>query len=147
MSQRLERAARRARRRPGANNPMSRSRPDRVAAWAFVLGIFLILLAATTSARRQRRRAGAPAAGAPAPVAGAPPRPSSASASCSEGSTGPDVRTLQAILQARDYGALKATGIFDEPTDGRGEALPARGRASASTASSGPQTRPRAAWR
>ena len=28
---------------------MARSRPDRVAAWAFVLGIFLILLAATTS--------------------------------------------------------------------------------------------------
>jgi hypothetical protein len=30
-------------------NPVSRSRPDRVALWAFGLGIFLILLAATTS--------------------------------------------------------------------------------------------------
>ena len=70
MSDRRSSAAvrpRRAQRAADDNRRSSGSRPDRVAAWAFVLGIFLILLAATTShgdtggagvARRQGRRAG-----------------------------------------------------------------------------------------
>ena len=37
------------RRRPTTSGPLGGSRPDRVAAWAFLLGVFLILLAATTS--------------------------------------------------------------------------------------------------
>jgi rare lipoprotein A (peptidoglycan hydrolase) len=33
-----------------------------------------------------------------------------------EGSVGPDVETLQAILRARGYGPLERTGTFDGPT-------------------------------
>ena len=51
---------------------MSRSRPDRVAAWAFVLGIFLILLAATTSRGDTGGALVPPPPGATGPVAGAP---------------------------------------------------------------------------
>jgi hypothetical protein len=112
VSQRLERQRAASRRRPVANNPMARSRPDRVAAWAFVLGIFLILLAATTS-RGESGGAGVPAPPATAPALGAPADAELGERVLREGSTGSDVRTLQAILRSRDYGSLKPTGVFD----------------------------------
>jgi hypothetical protein len=114
VSQRLERQRAAARRRPVANNPMARSRPDRVAAWAFVLGIFLILLAATTS-RGESGGAGVPAP-ATAPAPGAPADTELGERVLREGSSGADVLTLQAILRARHYGSLKPTGVFDSLT-------------------------------
>jgi rare lipoprotein A len=101
-----------ARRRAAANNPMGRSRPDRVAAWAFLLGIFLILLAATTSTGASGG-AGLPA---PAPAAQAPARAELGERTLREGSIGSDVRTLQAILDARRYGPVKVSGTFDAAT-------------------------------
>ena len=136
MSQRpLERARAAARRRSAADNSMSGSRPDRVAAWAFVLGIFLILLAATTS-RGESGGADAP------PPSRRRPRPAPAASAelgertLSAGSTGPTSRTLQAILQARGLRRRsRRPGVFDAAHGGRGEALPARGRPRAPTAS------------
>ncbi len=95
---------------------MARSRPDRVAAWALLLGIFLILLAATTS---RGETGGSQVSGAPgglAPDSSAPAGAELGERTLQEGSAGPDVRTLQAILRARHYGALKSTGIFDSAT-------------------------------
>jgi putative peptidoglycan binding protein/rare lipoprotein A (RlpA)-like double-psi beta-barrel protein len=116
VSQRLERQRAAARRRPVANNPMSRSRPDRVALWALALGIFLILLAATTS-RGETGGSQVPApATSPAPDGPAPSAAELGERTLQEGSTGPDVRTLQAILRARHYGDLKPTGTFDSAT-------------------------------
>ena len=95
---------------------MSRSRPDRVAAWALLLGIFLILLAATTS-RGDTGGAGALAPPvATTPDAGAPSAAELGERVLQQGSTGADVRTLQAILRARHYGDLKPTGVFDSTT-------------------------------
>jgi rare lipoprotein A (peptidoglycan hydrolase) len=90
---------------------MARSRPDRVAAWALLLGIFLILLAASTSQGET--------GGSSLPQPPAPQEPASAELGervLQEGSTGSDVGTLQAILRARDYGDLKLTGTFDAAT-------------------------------
>jgi hypothetical protein len=115
VSQRLERQRAAARRRPVANNPMARSRPDRVAAWALALGIFLILLAATTS-RGETGGAQVQVPKAVAPDGRAPSVAELGERTLQEGSTGPDVRTLQAILRARDYGALKLTGVFNTAT-------------------------------
>ncbi len=95
---------------------MARSRPDRVAAWALLLGIFLILLAATTSRGDTGGSPGSPSPAADAPDVGAPSAAELGERVLEEGSTGPDVRTLQAILKARHYGALKPTGIFDAAT-------------------------------
>jgi peptidoglycan hydrolase-like protein with peptidoglycan-binding domain len=78
-----------------------------------VLGIFLILLAATTS-RGQSGGAGVPAPAGTAPVTS--PDAELGERVLGEGSSGADVRTLQAILRARDYGSLKATGVFDALT-------------------------------
>jgi hypothetical protein len=92
---------------------MARSRPDRVAAWALLLGIFLILLAATTS---RGDTGGSQAPPPPAADVGVPADAELGERVLQEGSTGPDVGTLQAILKARHYGALKPTGIFDAAT-------------------------------
>ena len=85
-------------------------RPDRVAAWAFVLGIFLILLAATTSNGESG------GVNLPAPAAENAPAAELGERTLTVGSTGADVRTLQVILAARDYGELEVTGTFDAPT-------------------------------
>ncbi|HZO60694.1 MAG TPA: peptidoglycan-binding protein [Solirubrobacterales bacterium] len=141
MSQRrLERQRAAPRRRPVANNPMARSRPDRVAAWALLLGIFLILLAATTS-RGETGGSQAPAAPpATGPAAGAPAAELGERV-LQQGSEGADVRTLQAILRARDYGDLKLTGAFDAAT---ADAVKRFQREAGLTVDGivGPQTRP-----
>jgi hypothetical protein len=103
----------RGRRSPTYNSPPG-GRPDRVAAWAFVLGIFLILVAATTS------RGDSGGASIPAPAQPAPAQPVGQAQLgervLREGSEGPDVRTLQSILDARGYGRLETTGTFDAAT-------------------------------
>jgi putative peptidoglycan binding protein/rare lipoprotein A (RlpA)-like double-psi beta-barrel protein len=88
-------------------------RPDRVAAWAFALGVFLILLAATTS---NGQSGGVAVPAAPDKPDGEAPGAELGERTLTVGSTGPDVRTLQAILAARDYGELEVTGTFDAPT-------------------------------
>ncbi len=131
---------RRAPARRRTYNPVSRSRPDRVALWAFGLGIFLILLAATTSNGQSG------GANLPAPPA-AEKAPGQVEAELGErtlttGVTGADVSTLQAILHARRYGPLKVTGTFDAPT----AAAVKRFQEEAGLAVDGvvgPQTRPR----
>ena len=117
MDRRLER--RRAlngspRRRPPAHNSSSGSRPDRVAAWAFVLGIFLILLAATTSHGDTGGAPAPPSAGSETPAQ--PGAPELGQRVLSRGATGDDVATLQRILRAKRYGPPTANGTFDEPT-------------------------------
>jgi peptidoglycan hydrolase-like protein with peptidoglycan-binding domain len=120
---RLERrraAPRTLRRRPPTYNPLSSSRPDRVAAWAFGLGVLLILLAATTS--HGETGGAAPPAG-PGPVAGLGGPPGSGQELqlgerlLSAGASGSDVWTLQLILAARGYGPPNATGFFDRVTE------------------------------
>ena len=88
---------------------MPRSRPDRVAAWAFALGVFLILVAATTS----RGESGGATAPPPAPAPATAEQAQLGERTLSEGSAGPDVETLQAILRARGYGPLERSGTFD----------------------------------
>jgi hypothetical protein len=89
-------------------------RPDRVAAWAFAMAVFLILVAATTS------RGESGGASVPQPPAPAPDRTATKAQlgerTLSEGSEGPDVRTLQSILSARGYGDVETTGRFDSAT-------------------------------
>jgi hypothetical protein len=104
-------ARRSARRRP-AQNSLSGSRPDRVAAWALALGILLILLAATTS----HGMTGGTATPTGQPVAG-PAVPELGQRVLSKGATGEDVRTLQQILRSRKYGPLTVTASFDDPTE------------------------------
>jgi peptidoglycan hydrolase-like protein with peptidoglycan-binding domain len=83
-----------------------------VAAWAFLLGIFLILLAATTS-HGETGGAGAPQAGQPA----GPAPLQLGQRVLTRGTIGEDVRTLQQILRSRKYGTLSLTGSFDDATE------------------------------
>ncbi len=132
---------RRASTRKRSYNPVSRSRPDRVALWAFGLGIFLILVAATTSNGQSG------GVDLPAPPAAKAPAPEAVEAELGErtlgsGAAGPDVATLQSILEARRYGPLKVTGTFDAST----EAAVKRFQQEAGLEVDGvvgPQTRPR----
>jgi len=113
-------------------------RPDRVAAWAFLLALFLILVAATTS----RGETG----GAPLPAVPAPSQPAVdaqlGERVLSEGAEGPDVRTLQLILAARDYGRLARTGVFDARTTAAVKEFQ-REAGLAPDGVVGPQTRPK----
>ena len=130
---------RRAPARRRSYNPVSRSRPDRVALWAFGLGVFLILLAATTS--------NGASGGATVPVPPASQAPPPLEVELGErtlgvGSSGEDVRTLQAILEARRYGPVEVSGTFDAAT----EAAVKRFQKDAGLAVDGlvgPRTRPR----
>jgi peptidoglycan hydrolase-like protein with peptidoglycan-binding domain len=103
-------ASRPVRRRPPAYNSLSSSRPDRVAAWAFLLGVLLILIAATTS----HGDTGGAAPLQPPQGQGAPQL---GQRLLSNGASGSDVTTLQSILTAKGYGPLAPTGIFDAPTE------------------------------
>lgn len=80
------------------------------------MAVFLILVAATTS------RGESGGASAPQPPAPAPERTATKAQlgerTLSEGSEGPDVRTLQSILTARGYGDVETTGRFDSTTAG-----------------------------
>jgi peptidoglycan hydrolase-like protein with peptidoglycan-binding domain len=78
------------------------------------MAVFLILVAATTS-RGDSGGAAVPAApGAPAP--GSVAKAQLGERELGAGSEGPDVRTLQSILEARDYGPLEVNGRFDAAT-------------------------------
>jgi Putative peptidoglycan binding domain/Lytic transglycolase len=101
------RSARRPQQQPAARAP----RPDRVAAWAFLLGIFLVLLAATTS---NGQSGGAGVMPAPDRAAGAEQL---GTRYLKLGATGDDVRTLQRILRARGFGRVPVSGVFDGATD------------------------------
>jgi Putative peptidoglycan binding domain/Lytic transglycolase len=113
LDRRLDRRApvRNARRKPPNNLG---SRPDRVAAWAFLLGIFLILLAAATAHGATGGAAAPPDA---QPISTGPTPPELGQRVLAKGAFGTDVETLQRILRAKQYGALAVTGAFDEPTE------------------------------
>jgi peptidoglycan hydrolase-like protein with peptidoglycan-binding domain len=112
------------------------SRPDRVAAWAFALGIFLILLAAATS---HGATGGAPAPPVVDPTS--PDAPELGQRVLAKGALGPDVETLQRILRARGYGALAVDGAFDDATE-RAVRRFQRDAGLAADGIVGPQTRP-----
>jgi hypothetical protein len=119
LDRRLDRrrAPARSQRRRNEYSSLSGSRPDRVAAWAFVLGVLLILLAATTS-HGQTGGAGA-STGTPAGAAGpiGATAPELGQRVLAAGASGADVTTLQRILLAKGYRPLSATGTFDAATD------------------------------
>jgi peptidoglycan hydrolase-like protein with peptidoglycan-binding domain len=80
------------------------------------MAVFLILVAATTS-RGETGGASVPAANPPAQQpAGGVTRSQLGERVLNQGSDGPDVRTLQSILDARGYGPLEVTGQFDAAT-------------------------------
>jgi putative peptidoglycan binding protein/rare lipoprotein A (RlpA)-like double-psi beta-barrel protein len=118
LDRRLDRrrAPARSPRRRTEYSSLSGSRPDRVAAWAFVLGVLLILLAATTS-HGQTGGSGTPGA-KPAGILGpiGATTPELGQRVLSPGAAGTDVATLQRILLARGYRPLSATGSFDAAT-------------------------------
>jgi hypothetical protein len=98
---------------------MPGQRPDRVAAWAFALGIFLILVAAATS----QGETGGAQAPVPPGIQGPADRLSPAAEQqlgtryLKLGAVGEDVRTLQRILRARGFGRVAPTAVFDGATD------------------------------
>ena len=119
--------------------PQSSSRPDRVAAWAFMLGILLILLAATSS-HGETGGAGAPAV-EPLPAVGAAPQ--LGQRVLGKGAAGEDVTTLQRILRAKGYAtaALVASGTFDDATEQAVRSFQ-RGAGLSVDGIVGPETRP-----
>ena len=137
------RAARSVRsRRSQTHNSSPGARPDRVAAWAFALAIFLILVAATTS-HGESGGASVPQPAAPAAGAAGATRPQLGERMLQRGQRGPG-RAHAAVDPATPAATatLSATGRFDEPRPPRCGASSAR-PACEPTASSGPQTRPK----
>jgi putative peptidoglycan binding protein/rare lipoprotein A (RlpA)-like double-psi beta-barrel protein len=116
VERRLERrrTAASAPRRPPIRRPSPGARPDRVALWAFGLGVVLILLAATSSNGDTGGVAAPPPASTPAP---APATAELGQRTLGTGASGEDVRTLQRILRAKGYGRIAATGTFDATTE------------------------------
>jgi rare lipoprotein A (peptidoglycan hydrolase) len=119
------------------------SRPDKVAAWAFLLGVFLILVAATTSNGATTGGA-APPGQDDADARSTSPLPLSQQlgrAQLSGGTSGDAVRTLQRILNLKGYGPIAETGTFDDDTK---QAVERFQRASGLAVDGvvGPQTRP-----
>jgi peptidoglycan hydrolase-like protein with peptidoglycan-binding domain len=80
-----------------------------------VLGIVLILLAATSS----NGQTGGTSSPTAKPVAVSPqgPAPELGQRVLGRGSSGSDVETLQSILRARGFGQVQASGQFDDTTD------------------------------
>jgi peptidoglycan hydrolase-like protein with peptidoglycan-binding domain len=76
------------------------------------MGIFLILVAATTS----RGESGGAALPLPPGSGHAGNEAQLGERVLRLGSLGPDVHTLQAILRSRDYGPVKLSGTFDQAT-------------------------------
>jgi rare lipoprotein A (peptidoglycan hydrolase) len=103
-----------------------------------VLGILLILLAATT-AHGETGGAGAPPQEDQTPTG--PAAPQLGQRVLSKGAAGEDVTTLQQILRSRRYGTLTVTGSFDELTE---QAVKNFQRSAHLTVDGivGPQTRP-----
>jgi len=130
-----------ARRRSSAYGYVSGSRPDRVAAWALVLGVFLILLAATTSHGETGGNALPPDGATP----GTGPSQGAAvqlgDRLLSMGSSGDDVRTLQSILRSTRNGPVPINGVFDAATAAAVESFQ-RSAGLVVDGVVGPQTRP-----
>jgi rare lipoprotein A (peptidoglycan hydrolase) len=103
-----------------------------------VLGILLILLAATTS-HAETGGAGAPPQAGQTPTG--PAAPQLGQRVLGKGAAGEDVTTLQQILRSRKYGTLTVTGSFDELTE---QAVKNFQRSAHLTVDGivGPQTRP-----
>jgi len=101
------------------------------------MALFLILVAATTS-RGASGGASVPAAPGPDRVV---TKTQLGERVLSEGSEGPDVRTLQSILEARGYGPLEVTGRFDAATASAVRRFQAEAGLQADGVV-GPQTRP-----
>jgi hypothetical protein len=114
------------------------SRPDRVAAWAFGLGIFLILLAAATS-QGQTGGAGTPPSTEQVPAGQAAPE--LGQRVLAKGAVGGDVETLQRILRAKGYGVPAVNGAFDDWTEQAVERFQ-RNAGLAVDGVVGPETRP-----
>jgi rare lipoprotein A (peptidoglycan hydrolase) len=82
-----------------------------------VLGIFMILVAATTSHAASGSATGG--ASSPEPVPVSEPAPLSQQlgrVQLASGSTGDAVKTLQLILNAKDFGPVDESGVFDQGT-------------------------------
>jgi hypothetical protein len=108
-------AAKGYRRRPSGSGSLGGgSRPDRIAAWAFLLGVFLIALAAM-SARAATGGAELPG-GEREALRAAPLSEQLGRTKLSPGSTGEAVATLQRILSARRFGQLQVSGRYEEAT-------------------------------
>ncbi len=90
------------------------SRPDKIAAWAILLGIFLIVVAASSS-KAATGGASIPVF-APKKVRPAPLAKQLGRVELSLGSKGDAVATLQRILNAKHFGSVRETGTFDQPT-------------------------------
>jgi peptidoglycan hydrolase-like protein with peptidoglycan-binding domain len=99
------------RRRQTAYGSLSGPRPDRVAAWAVVLGVFLILLAGATSRADTGGAKLAPAVTEPHLLG---------QRVLSPGVEGADVYSLQSILRAKGYLRFRPSGRFEPST---GEAV------------------------
>ena len=98
-------------RRPSRTTTQIKSRPDRVAFWAVLLGVFMVFMAVVTAqadaAKWQRATLG--------------------DRTLSKGTAGNDVKTLQMLLTRRGF-EVPSTGYFGTITKRKVSALPAQPR-------------------